>query len=248
MLINSKTRLDCPGRCFGGMFLDGFFKNKNFIDFPTILIMKNLTFFTLIISTSNQTPRNPNIGRGNPFERVRPRSRRKRPMTPWEAEEQFSGRPGPKPKRKIDESEILGEGFSGLEALKKEALKEEALKNDVLPFDYIEDEAEKTLQTVEIPDEIAALDKEEAAKPKPEGRRKRGRVVGGTDVLSEEEFPFYASLRNSASPNCGATILGKLPTITPSTYALSLSNPIQICSTLFMHTFRFKTHINCCSL
>jgi len=83
--------------------------------------------------------------------------------------------------------------------------------NDVLPYEYIEDEAEKTLQTVEIPDEIVALDKEEAAKPKPEGRRKRGRVVGGTDVLSEEEFPFYASLRNSAMPNCGATILGKLP-------------------------------------
>ena len=229
-------------------FLDGFLKNKNFIDFPAILIMKNLTFFTLIISTSNQTPRNPDFGRGNPLEKALPRSRRKRPMAPWEAEEQFSGRPGPKPKRKIDGSEILGEGFSGLEVLKKEALKEEALKNDVLPFDYIEDEAEKTLQTVEIPDEIVALDKEEAAKPKPEGRRKRGRVVGGTDVLSEEEFPFYASLRNSAQPNCGATILGKLPTVTPSTYALSLSNPLQICSTLFMHTFRFKTHINCCSL
>ena len=88
--------------------------------------------------------------------------------------------------------------------------------NDVLPYDYIEDEAEKSLQTVEIPEEVVALDKEEAAKPKPEGRRKRGRVVGGTDVLSEEEFPFYASLRNSASANCGATILGKLPTVTLS--------------------------------
>ena len=79
----------------------------------------------------------------------------------------------------------------------------------MLPFDNIEDEAQKKLQTVEIPKEVAAQDKEEAAKPKPEGRRKRGRVVGGTDVLSEEEFPFYASLRNSAMPNCGATILGK---------------------------------------
>ena len=78
----------------------------------------------------------------------------------------------------------------------------------VLPFDNIEDEAQKKLQTVEIPKEVAAQDKEEASKPKPEGRRKRGRVVGGTDVLSEEEFPFYASLRNSASANCGATILG----------------------------------------
>ena len=65
--------------------------------------------------------------------------------------------------------------------------------NDVLPYDYIEDEAEKSLQTVEIPEEVVALDKEEAAEPKPEGRRKRGRVVGGTDVLSEEEFPFYGN-------------------------------------------------------
>ena len=186
--------------------------------------MKNLTFFTLIISTpfitANQTPRIPNSGRGDNFERALPRGRRIRPMAPWEvAVKQSRRKPYPMSKRKIDKSKIpgiLGDGFSGLEQLKKvKRFLEHNMTdddwNDVLPYEYIEDEAEKTLQTVEIPDEIVALDKEEATKPKPEGRRKRGRVVGGTDVLSEEEFPFYASLRNSAMPNCGATILGKLP-------------------------------------
>ena len=228
MLIILKTRLHCPGEYLEGISRRTL-KNKNFINSLTILIMKKLTFFTSIISIhftiANQTPRTPNSGRGDTFERALPRSRRRRPIAPWEvAVKQPRKRPYPMSKRKIDKSKIpgiLGDGFSGLKELKKvKRFLEHNMTdddwNDVLPYDYIEDEAEKSLQTVEIPEEVVALDKEEAAKPKPEGRRKRGRVVGGTDVLSEEEFPFYASLRNSASANCGATILGKLPTVTLS--------------------------------
>ena len=118
------------------------FKNENFINFFSILIMKNLTFLTLIISTTfvmgNQNPKIPYFGPGNP------RSRRRRPMTVREAMEQSRRGPipghRPKPKRKMPKPnipEILGEGeFSGHEGLEKarflDHLKSE---NDVLPRD-----------------------------------------------------------------------------------------------------------------
>ena len=83
--------------------------------------------------------------------------------------------------------------------------------NDVLL--KIEDEKDKMkIVEVDLPPEILAQeaeeDKNEAMKTKSEGRRKRGRVIGGTNVKSNEEFPFYASLRTSGSHQCGATILG----------------------------------------
>lgn len=158
--------------------------------------MTNITFFTLIISTpfvmTNQAPHIPNYGRGATFERVPPGSRR-RPLTVREGMQRYV-RKKPMSKRKMHKSV-------------RRPLEHQQSENDVLPFDYIKDEADKTVQTVEIPEEVLALDEEKSVQQKPEGRRKRGRVVGGTDVLSEEEFPFYASLRNSAMPNCGATIL-----------------------------------------
>ena len=82
--------------------------------------------------------------------------------------------------------------------------------NDVLL--EIEDEKNKMkVVEIDLPPEILAQEAmNEAVKTKSEGRRKRGRVIGGTDVKSKEEYPFYASLRTSGSHQCGATILGKL--------------------------------------
>ena len=117
------------------------------------------------------------------------KSRRKRPMTFHEGLANESARKKPKSLQRQ-----LGHHTS---------------ENDVLSYDYIEEPVVPKVPTVPIPEEILALDEEEkATKTKSEGRRKRGRVVGGTDVLSEEEFPFFGTLRNSAQPNCGGTILG----------------------------------------
>lgn len=190
--------------------------------------MTNLIFFTLVIFSNfelaNQTLQIPNFGHTAVREGLK---RRRKPRL-----EEILNRRNPFFDENSARENLFGrkalENFarenlkrrklppSVRERLKKSTRKKlEKNENDVLSFDYIEDEADKSVQTVEIPEEVLALDEEKSAKPKPEGRKKRGRVVGGTDVLSEEEFPFYASLRNSAQPNCGATILGN------STYALS---------------------------
>ena len=201
--------------------------------------MVNVWFFMLVISIpfawTNQTSNIPNFGqeflprtRGKrkPLSvqeglqqslRKRPmtvqqgihqaKSRRKRPKTVQEALEQFSRK---KPKSV------------------RSQLERHASENDVLPYDNIDDQVAPEavevpkVPTGPIPEEVLALDEaedeEEAAKAKTEGRRKRGRVVGGTDVLSEEEFPFFGTLRNSAQPNCGGTILGKFFGKALSTY------------------------------
>lgn len=44
------------------------------------------------------------------------------------------------------------------------------------------------------------------ANQKDTGRKKRGRVIGGTDVAEVDDYPSYVSIRDNGYHVCGGTI------------------------------------------